>query len=51
MVVWACCKIGRWDVVVVPYIVTDGLVPRRETVGFDRVGVEFAIFGGSEASW
>jgi hypothetical protein len=50
MVAWACCRRGRWDVVVVPYIVTDGLVRRREVVGFDCVVAEFAIFV-SEAMW
>jgi hypothetical protein len=44
MVVWACCRRGRWGVVVVPYIVTDGLVRMREAVGFDCVVAEFAMF-------
>ena len=34
VVVWACSRRGRCGVVVVPYIVVDGVVRKREAFGF-----------------
>lgn len=40
MVLCACGRRGRWVAFVAPYIVTGGLVRRREVVGFEDVDVD-----------
>jgi hypothetical protein len=44
VVVWACCRRGRWDVLVVPYIVSEELLRSREVAGLDCMGAESAMF-------